>query len=698
MTAIVQRELTVATAEHEFATTNLCKLATNLCKLTTSREHAATRHKVAIANQEQAAAEYMHTTTKHRVATTKHELATTEYECEPTTTKRKFINVGRELAMAEHELAAAEHELVTAKCELATAEHELAAAEQGIATTERDITVTQHGYKLATTQDNDARVRYIAAKAKANAMATTPYDLAMDCLQLSMHFFYPIQHCAQQVYHSALPLSPATSQLRKSHLQSIMDCQLSNVTAFSSPPQNWGLLLRTIDVRPKQLTCIATSIQSIIAACDKTVDIYDIVAGVLQQSLHAQERVERIHNTPDGTILFFVHSFSLTMWDVQTGGLIHTLATKSGINDVAVSTAGDHIACGMSDGSVRFWDINTKESAGFGNGEPVVTISWVSPQEVAVATQRSLYVHNIVHGYTVTMLPIPGHVWGMVYLKDKGEFLVGTRSPEGTHQERYTFKSIKYRSWQLCQPEGRGSTIRPEQLTQPTLVGDRVVCMASPSGVRWLTVAIGHCGWAQGPPLLDGARSVAVSLDKNLVVQMKDSIQIFSLDVLTSHKASNDVPPPHVYPLWEDCIVCLQQSGHLTLLELETMGKLSPDDNSFSLKSLLTKQSASAPASSGCGLIGEFGASTVKHAWQFGTPLSMWPGMDEEVPLGKLSPGHTRIVSVYNSPQKELQVKDVKHGQVAHTPLEHSDLRTGKVYDLTFDSESRFYIKVEGPG
>jgi hypothetical protein len=43
------------------------------------------------------------------------------------------------------------------------------------------------------------------------------YDLATDCLRLSMHFFHPIQQCAQQVYHTALPLSPTSSLLRNSY-------------------------------------------------------------------------------------------------------------------------------------------------------------------------------------------------------------------------------------------------------------------------------------------------------------------------------------------------------------------------------------------------------------------------------------------------------------------------------------------------
>jgi WD40 repeat protein len=214
-----------------------------------------------------------------------------------------------------------------------------------------------------------------------------------------MHFFHPIQQCAQQIYHTALPLSPTSSQLQKSCLQSVTDDQLSLVTAFVGAPSTWGLLLRTIDIRPRQLTCITTSGQRIIAGCGDIVNIYDAVTGVLQQSLSPSETVTKIQASPDGSTLFFAHSSSVTMWDVQTGGLIHTFTTQSEVNDIAVSTSGDHIACGSSDGSVRFWNIHTKkEGRGFGNGQPVVTICWLSPQKFAVATQNSLYICDVTAG------------------------------------------------------------------------------------------------------------------------------------------------------------------------------------------------------------------------------------------------------------------------------------------------------------
>ena len=378
-------------------------------------------------------------------------------------------------------------------------------------------------------------------------MDTTLYDLAIDCLRLVMHFFHPIQQCAQQIYHTALPLSPTSSQLQKSCFQSVVDDQLSYVTSFVGAPSTWGLLLRTIDTRPREVTCIATSGQWIIAACGCVVDIYDAVTGILQQSLSPSEVVKKIQASPDGSILFFAHSFSITMWDVQTGGLAHTFTAHSEVNDILLSTTGDYIACSFHD-SVTLWNTrNKQEGKGFGNDQPVVDMHWISPQKLAVATQNSICTHSAMTGETLERLPFPDRVWGMVYLTDKDELLAGTLEPGiGAHQGPCSFKTVSNRRLELFQRRPpptmyrgrRGihkeqqSPAHPGPLTRPMTVEREIVCITPPSGVQSFSTESND--WTSRPPLLDAAASVAVSLNRNLVIQTKDSIQIFSVDVLTS--------------------------------------------------------------------------------------------------------------------------------------------------------------------
>ena len=482
------------------------------------------------------------------------------------------------------------------------------------------------------------------------------------------------------------------------------------MVAFSGAPDSWGLLLRTINTRPRQFTCIVTSFQQIIAACEDTVNIYNAVTFVLQQSLYTPEKVTKIQVSTDGSILFFAHSSSVSMWDMQTGGLIHTFTTKSKINDTAVSTTGDHIACGLSDGSVVSWNIHTKKGRDFGNGQPVVAIYWLSPKEIMVVTQDSVYILNIIIVHTSNNLSIPGCMWGAVYLGND-RFLVGTSLPgAGANQElSCSFKTISHQHSFPGQKSsihlGRLTQTHQErqpptylgQLTHPTHVGNEIVCITSPSGVQ-LFDTTSH-NWTKNPPLLDAATSVAVSLNENLVVQTKDSIQIFSTDVLASDEARKLVHPSHVYPLGEKHIICiLHPNKHLALFELETLRELNPGGITSWLGSLFVDRHSSVHTSFSCGLVAEFGISAVMQAWKLGTPLEWREVAQEDAVFGGTSPRRTRIVTVYGPPRWELRVKDAKNGTVlAKLSLEDGGLGMGEVYDVTFDSETRLYLKIDAP-
>jgi WD40 repeat protein len=536
--------------------------------------------------------------------------------------------------------------------------------------------------------------------------------LATDCLRMSMHFFHPIQQCAQQVYHTALPLSPTSSVLRNSYIRNVTDNQLSRITTFSGAPDKWGLLLRTIDVRPRRLVCIATSAQRIIAACEDITNVYDAVTFALQQSLRIPEPVTKAQCSPDDYTLFFAHSHSVTMWDVQTGGLTHTFTTWSDITDIAVSTTGDHIACGSSNGSVTFWNTHTKEKGkGFGNRRPVVALLWLSSRKLAVATQGIGYDHDIDANYSKPLdtFHVFGDTWGLVRSPlGRGEYLVGvlesgkripwnsnflkvTPSEEGPAQERQEPKHLF--QWSLTRPG--------EKLSAPTVAGKVIACITPPRGVlSFDTQSRDSMG---KPPPLDAATSVAVSLNRNLVAQTEDSIQIFSLDVLKVRGARNTARSSHVYSLGGKHIISLlQPDQRLTILDLRTLRELDPHDKITSLESLLASRSPSALASFSRGLVAEFGISMVTQAWRSGVPLpERAEAADEDPPLSGLSPDYTLIVTFYGSPRWELRVKDANDGTIlAELPLGDggSEVGTGEVYDVTFDWTTRFHLKIDGPG
>ena len=519
----------------------------------------------------------------------------------------------------------------------------------------------------------------------------TPLDnLATDCLRLSMHFFHPIQQCAQQVYHTAVPLSPTSSHLRGFCLQSIVDNRLSCVTTFLGAPRTWGLLLRTIDVRPRQLTCIATSPHRVISACGDAVNVYDAVTGVPRQSLRASKTVKKILGSPDGSLLFFVHTRSMTMWDVQTGGLINTFTVLSEVNDAAVSAT--HIACGLSDGSLQCWDIHTKaNSGGGGNGQPVVAICWLSHQELAVVTQNTLYIRNIVTGKVPRWRSIPGHAWGMVYLKGRRQLLVGTSPPGPGVGQECSFVTIEY--GRLSEPQRRSGPQEPEPLSQssphnrrlssPTLVGKEIACITPASGVQLFSTE--SYEWTNNPPLLGAAISVAESSNRNLVVQTKDSIQIFSTDVLEGGEAHNSVRPSDVYPLGEEYIVCvLRPTKHITILEMETLRELDPDYDALLPGPLSTNQPFHIRAPSSRGLAAELDISLVILAWQSGTPLpEPTETAKENPPPRRPSAERARVATFYSS----LPSGGYSHTITRAEPMPLSEPRAGPPYTLDANYE-----------
>ena len=546
------------------------------------------------------------------------------------------------------------------------------------------------------------------------------YELATDCLHLTMHFFQPIQQCAQQIYHTALPLSPTSSLLRSNYLRNATGDQISQTNVFLGAPRSWGLLLTTINLGQGRLTCIAAIAQRIIAASEDMVNIYDAVTFTLEQSLHAPQSVTKIQSSRDGSILYLVHSCSVTSWDIQTGGLLNTFIARSEISDIAVSPTGDHIACGSPDGSVTFWNIHTKKKSNLGAGQPLVAIHWLSSVKLMITTQDFAYTAHVTAVEINDSFRPPGPMWGVVIL-DSEEVLVGTSRRDAKGGQTWCFfRTIAYGRSQLRRAKtivgsreeawdkrnerrsrdkdyAEDVTLGP--LKYPTRIGDKVACVGQPSGVR--VFSIGDDRWTNKPSLLDAAKSVAVSLNRNLVVQTEHSAQIFSIEVLASNETRSDVHPSRIYPLGENHIVCLQQNRHLTILGLETLQELRPGDPTSSpqSRSSLPYQLASTRVSLSRGLVAEYGVSTIVQTWQTNTPLPGWAeAAEEDALLGRSSPEGTQVATVYRPLRGKLRVKDATKGTVlAELPLEDADLGPAAIYDLTFDSETRLYLNIGGP-
>ena len=512
---------------------------------------------------------------------------------------------------------------------------------------------------------------------------------------MTMYFFHPIKQCAQQIYPTAFPLLPqSSSSYREGYLFGIPSDQ-THVTGFLGAPSCWGLLLTTISLGPKRPTAIATFAEKIAIACEDAVNIYNAVTFALEQSLRIPQSFTKIQGSLNASILYSTHSRSVALWDIQTGGLIDTFHTRRPINDAVASQMDRHIACCLSDSSVAYRDGCTKKEGSFRSPDfrPVVTICWLSRAELAIATTDTIHIMNIDTRIALRVEANLTSLWGMVVLSSD-ELIVGTSGQGAAGESELSSLSRtahgQERNWSrepFFSKERRQPTFRG-QLTSPMLVGENIVCVTPPNGVGAFDTK-GH-GWTK-PPLLEKAKSLAVSLRKDLVVRTEDSVQIFSPDVLERKANRKDEGLSHVYPLGNKHAVCLRIDRHLTILDLETLRSLRPGVDT----SLLDCESC------GRGLVAEFGVSMVVQAWGSLASLPRRTGGAEgDALLGGSSPMGTRIAALYGLPGRELRVKEAADGKIlAKLPLEDdSSEGKGVVYDLTFDSETRFYLKVDGSG
>ena len=242
-----------------------------------------------------------------------------------------------------------------------------------------------------------------------------------------MYFFHPIQQSAPHIYHSALTLSP------KSFFRSMTVKERTRITGIYQHPRTWGLVVRTIASSSKCTTAFGHRIA--IARDDGTVAIYDSVTGVLKSSLSPANPVQAMRGSPDGSILFCTHQRpSVTSWDLQTGGLIHTFIPESNVEDIAVSLKGRYLACRFPDGTVKIWEVATRlECATIANGFLETHLCWLEPEDqLAVTIGPSVRIWNVVSAKVLRRFTLQGPtIYGVIYSQRLDQLLIVTGSAAG---------------------------------------------------------------------------------------------------------------------------------------------------------------------------------------------------------------------------------------------------------------------------
>jgi len=335
------------------------------------------------------------------------------------------------------------------------------------------------------------------------------------------------------------------------------------------------------------MTTIGRGTTTRIAAAydDGTVGIYDSVTGVLRLSLSAPHPVQAITGSPDGSILSCTHreSPSITLWDIQTGGLVHTFTLTTEATDTAISLNGRYVACGLSDGTVDVWDVaNRMGGPVFGSGSPITCLCWLAPEErLMVANETSVHIRDVTTGSVlVHRFDIQDPVHSVAYSRKFNQLAVmtssgpknsiaivdphtGTSSAPSRFQRRLscfafsqTTKTLvcgtKTRGLILVNVSSRGLTYFdfPSMITSiSTLSNGTVVANVAGSGIQLLSLDKGYAQPQEPiPPVLtvhplDKGRIIAIvpkDRDGFILLETATMSQVFTIPGQKKFSASTD--------------------------------------------------------------------------------------------------------------------------------------------------------------
>ena len=175
----------------------------------------------------------------------------------------------------------------------------------------------------------------------------------------------------------------------------------TQIAEYYGRPETWGIVVQTI----RSGTCMTTFGTWIAVACsDGVVRIYHAATGALRLSLGPMDTVEAVGGSPDGSTLFCAHQEnSMTLWDIQTGGSIRDVTLTEGVQHIAVSLKGRYLACRVSSGSIKVWEVASVEGGTpIWNSPSSTPFCWVEPERQLVTAGRvSVHIWDVVAGSIV---------------------------------------------------------------------------------------------------------------------------------------------------------------------------------------------------------------------------------------------------------------------------------------------------------
>ena len=427
------------------------------------------------------------------------------------------------------------------------------------------------GIRSASPRDRSLTIR----EWKASITDGPLLDLATDCLRFTLHFFRPIQASARHIYHTALPLSPEISILRRRFFDnlSLWEEDLTTQQASSSSTlATWGPVLRTIKADSGSFTHVAVAGQRIVTVCeDRTVNVYDAVTGVLRLSLNPPEQVTKVGGSPDGSVVFCAHQQTreITTWDTQTGGLIHTFTTNFKIRDIAVSLDGKYLASCSSDGIFVFWEVENGCEGSRIWEQPIQSICWLEPEDqIALVVGEVVVILEMTTGRTLHTLCTGGDVREIAFSADQRRLAV--LSTFGTEETIEVF-DIQTELTLVLSP-----ALNDVSCFSFSGDGDQIFCATKTGDLRSLHISGPSPNWLDHQTHPGTMHSMNLLRSGHLVVNLGGSIQLLELEYVQPSATSRSPEIAHIYQLDNDKAFCVSSRDHrnTSLLDTDTMKTL----------------------------------------------------------------------------------------------------------------------------
>ena len=236
-------------------------------------------------------------------------------------------------------------------------------------------------------------------------------EQADDSEHLILEYFDVIRDSPSHIYHSALPLSPSSSWLRKCYEAEVA----GEVRVPLGLPDRWDACSRTIYLEgtPKAFAYCGDTIA---VGIGSNVVLLDPITGIRASVLSGHEdTVESLSSSLDGRLLLSrSHGDIVKLWDIQTGGVIRTLDHKTSAYSASISPDGTTIALGTWNGVILLWDVRTWKCHSIGTGQvgavKVIEFSPIDSKRLLSSSRNG----------TVCWWNIDGHRIGISYEGEDG--------------------------------------------------------------------------------------------------------------------------------------------------------------------------------------------------------------------------------------------------------------------------------------